>query len=338
MAKITLTMISQPNDRTRPLIEGEIEPEGFDIIHTSSDPSETFWRQLHHQEFDISEMSISSYLIAKENGADMWMIPAFPSRRFFHAQLSYHVDSGIKEPSDVSGKRLGVGEYQQTASLWLRGTLEHDFDVSQYSVEWWMERSEELSHGGATGFTPPDGIKFNRIPEDKSLATMLLNHELDVAGVGRAQSPEWNLIDRSTWIRPGPNADWSKIKPLFPDLIEEGTRYFKAHGFIPANHGYAIRTEVLEKYPWVAFNFYKALLESKELSKKRINSQLSSWLIFGPQYLRNTQRIFGEDPFAYGVKDNRDMLQTAIDYSFEQGLTKKKATLGELFHPALRDF
>ena len=95
---------------------------------------------------------------------------------------------------------------------------------------------------------------------------------------------------------------------------------------------------MLEKHPWVAFNFYKALLESKDLSKKRLNSSLSSWLIFGPQYLRNTQRIFGEDPFAYGVKDNRDMLQTAIDYSFEQGLTKKKAVLEELIHPALRDF
>src|SRR5213593_2873051 len=127
-------MISAPNDRTRPLTEGEVEPE----------------------EFDISEMSISSYLIAKEHGAKMWMIPAFPSRRFFHGQLSYHADSGIKEPNDVNGKRLGVGEYQQTASLWLRGTLEHDFDVSQFNVDWWMERSEELSHGGATGFNPPE--------------------------------------------------------------------------------------------------------------------------------------------------------------------------------------
>src|SRR5439155_25729962 len=120
------------NDRTRPLTEGEVKPEGFDIIHTDSDPSETFWRQLNFQEFDISEMSISSYLVAKEHGAPMWMIPAFPSRRFFHGQLSYHADSGIKEPHDVNGKRLGVGEYQQTASLWLRGTLEHDFDVSQF--------------------------------------------------------------------------------------------------------------------------------------------------------------------------------------------------------------
>lgn len=337
MAKLTLTMISQPNERSLPLIDGAVEPEGFDIIHTKSDPSETFWRQLNFEEFDIAEMSLSSYLIAKEHGSTMWMIPIFPSRRFFHTALSYHADSGIRQPSEVAGKRLGVGEYQQTASLWLRGTLEHDFDVSQYSVEWWMERTEELSHGGATGFAPPEGIKFHRVPEDKSLATMLLGHEIDVAGVGRAQSPEWNLIDRSTWIRPPRDADWGKIKPLFPDLMEEGTRYFKAHGFIPANHGYAVRGEILDQYPWVAFNLYKAFLEAKEVYKERLPRSLPSGLIFGPQYLRQTQQIFG-DPFGYGVKANRDMLQTAIDYSYEQGLTKKKAVLEELFPPSVRDF
>lgn len=338
MTNLTLTMISQPNERSLPLIDGTVQAEGIDIIHTKSDPSETFWRQLNFEEFDVAEMSLSSYLIAKEHGATMWMIPVFPSRRFFHTALSYHADSGIKQPSDVSGKRLGVAEYQQTASLWLRGTLEHDFDVSQYSVEWYMERTEELSHGGATGFEPPQGIRFNRIPETESLATMLLSHQIDVAGVGRAQSPEWNLIDRSTQIRPPRDADWSNIKPLFPDLMEEGTRYFKAHGFMPANHGYAVRGDVCEKYPWVPLALYKAFLEAKDIYRERLTRSIPSGLVFGPQYLEQTRQIFGEDPFAYGVEGNRAMVQTAIDYSFEQGLTKKKATLEELFHPSVRDF
>jgi 4,5-dihydroxyphthalate decarboxylase len=337
MAKLTLTMISQPNDRSLPLVDGTVQPEGFEIIHTRSDPSETFWRQLTFEEFEIAEMSLSSYLIAKEHGANMWMIPVFPSRRFFHAQLSYHVDSGIKEPGDVAGKRVGVAEYQQTASLWLRGTLEHDFGVSQYGVDWYMERTEELSHGGATGFTPPEGIKFHRIPEDKSLASMLVYHEIDVAGVGRAQGREWNLIDRSTQIR-AREGDWSKIKPLFPDLMEEGTRYFKKHGFLPANHGYAIRGDIYERYPWVAFNLFKAFLEAKDVYRERLPGSIPSGLIFGPQYLRRTQQIFGEDPFPYGVKANRAMLQTAIDYSFEQGLTKTRARIEDLFAPSTAEF
>ncbi|HET8562297.1 MAG TPA: ABC transporter substrate-binding protein, partial [Candidatus Binatia bacterium] len=113
MAKIQLSFITGVNERVQPLIDGPVQIEGVELITTYSDPSETFWRQLKFQEFEISEMSLSSYLIAKSQGMDMVGIPVFPSRRFMHTQLSYHVDSGIKEPGDVVGKRLGVGEYQQ---------------------------------------------------------------------------------------------------------------------------------------------------------------------------------------------------------------------------------
>ena len=168
----------------------------------------------------------------------------------------------FKQPSDVTGKRIGVGEYQQTASLWVRGTLEHDFGVSQYKVDWYMERTDELSHGGATGFTPPKGISFNKIPPDKSIASMLVNHEIDVASVTRAFSRESNIIDRSTHIR-AESGDWSKVKPLFPDRIAEAARFVKQHGFVPANHAYAIRGDVARKYPWLAFNLYKAFVAAK---------------------------------------------------------------------------
>ena len=126
---------------------------------------------------------MSSFLIARSQGADMIALPAFPSRRLFQTELSYHVDSGITKPQDLVGKRLGVAEYQQTAALWLRGILEHDFGVSQYKIHWYMERSEEMSHGGATGFKPPPGISFNRIAGNKSLASTILANELDVAHV-----------------------------------------------------------------------------------------------------------------------------------------------------------
>ena len=215
MADLTLSFVSNFNERVEPLMNGTVKADGIEIIPTYSHPSETFWRQLKFQEFEVAEMSMSSFLIARSRGADMIALPVFPSRRFFHAEQSYHVDSGIKEPGDLNGKRIGVGEYQQTAALWARGVLEHDFGVSQYKVHWYMERTDELSHGGATGFTPPPGISFHRIPPDKSMATMLVNHEIDVAPIASHLSRAVNVIDRSTHIR-GSQVIGSKSNRCFP--------------------------------------------------------------------------------------------------------------------------
>jgi 4,5-dihydroxyphthalate decarboxylase len=330
MSKLRLSFITASNERIAPLLDGEVEPEGIELVITRSDPSETFWRQLKFEEFQLCEMSLSSYLIARARGVDMMMIPVFPSRRFMHAQYSIHVDSGVREASDLVGKRIGVGEYQQTAALWSRGIFEHDFGVSQFSVDWYMERTEELSHGGATGFKPMDGIKFHRIPADKSLASMLVNHELDAAPIGRAFSRESNVIDRSTHIR-AREGDWSKVKPLFPDVMAEGKRFFDKHGYIPANHAYAIRGDVYREHPWVAFNFYAAFAKAKELYQQRLSESISSGLIFGPQYLQQTRAIFGPDPFPYGIKANREMLETIVTFSLEQGFIPRKYELEELF-------
>jgi len=245
------------------------------------------------------------------------------------------VDSGVKEPQDLVGKRIGVGDYQQTSALWTRGVLDHDFGVSQDKVEWWMERSEGLSHGGATGFVPPRGIKFQRIPENKSLASMLVNHELDAAPVARAFRQEQNIVDRSTRIR-GSGGDWSKVKPLFPDKIAEGTRFFNKHGFIPANHTIIIRGDVYKKYPWLAFNLYSALLEAKKLAEETLARRIPQSLVFGPEYLAKTREIFGHDPFPYGIEANRRFLQTTIDFSAEQGLTPNKEQVEDLFAPSTR--
>ena len=336
MARIKLSFISGLNERVQPLMNGTVRPEGVELVSTYSDPSETFWRQLRFQEFEISEMSLSSYLIARSRGMDMIAIPVFPARRFMHAQLSYHVDSGIKQPGDLLGKRIGVGEYQQTASLWTRGVLEHDFGVSQYKVHWYMERSEELSHGGATGFTPLKGISFQRIPTDKSLASMLVNHEIDAAAVHRAFQRDSNIIDRSTHIR-ATEGDWSKVKSLFPDGIAEGTRFFRKHGYIPANHTYIIRGDVYRKYPWVAFNLYMAFVKAKQLAQETLTESIPSGLVFGREYAAKTREIFGPDPFPYGVKENRKMLETIIEYSHEQGLTAQKLKIDDLFAQSTLD-
>ena len=162
MPKLTLSFISAFNERVDPLMKGIVQAEGIEIVPTYSHPSETFWRQLKFQEFDVGEMSMSSYLIARERGFDMIALPVFPSRRLFHTELSYNTDSGIKQPGDLVGKRIGVGEYQQTAALWQRGILEHDFGVSQYKVHWYMEnrriesRRRHGFHAAAGNFVSAD--------------------------------------------------------------------------------------------------------------------------------------------------------------------------------------
>jgi len=336
MPKLRLSFISAFNERVQPLMDGTIEPEGIELVPTYSSPSETFWRQLKFQEFEVGEMSLSSYLIARGRGMEMIALPVLPSRRLFHTELSIHSDAGVKEPGDLVGKRLGVAEYQQTAALWQRGILEHDFGVSQYKVYWYMERSEELSHGGATGFAPPAGISFQRIPPEKSLASMLVNHELDAAAVQGPWTRRASVVDRSHRI-PGSGGDWSKIKPLFPDRIAEAARFFKKYGFLPANHAYMIRGDIYQKYPWVAFNLYTAFVKAKALAQEKLLERIPSALFFGPEYLAMTRNTLGEDPFPYGVQANRPMLECLINYSHEQGLTRSKMKVEELFAESTLD-
>jgi 4,5-dihydroxyphthalate decarboxylase len=329
MPKLTLGFISAFNERVEPLMNGTVKAEGMELIPTYSHPAETFWRQLKFGEFEVAEMSMSSFLIAKSQGSDMVALPVFPSRRLFQTELSYHVDSGITKPGDLAEKKLGVAEYQQTAALWIRGILEHDFGVSQYNIHWYMERSEEMSHGGATGFKPPVGISFNRIAANKSLVSTLLGNELDVAHVASPFVLQANTLDRSNRIV-GKN-DWSKIRPLFPDRMIEGERFFKKHGFLPVNHTYIVRGDSYRKYPWIAFNLYSGFVKAKALAREKLAEFIPSALFFGPEYLAMTRRLIGDDPFPYGIKANQAMLDTITRYSHEQGLTPRQMKPEELF-------
>ncbi len=294
MAELTLSFVSNFNERVEPLMNGTVKADGIEIIPTYSHPSETFWRQLKFQEFQVAEMSMSSFLIARSRGVDMIALPVFPSRRFFHAEQSYHVDSGIKEPGDLNGKRIGVGEYQQTAALWARGVLEHDFGVSQYKVHWY-----------------PPGISFHRIPPDKSMATMLVNHEIDVAPIAGHLSRAVNVIDRSTHMRAN-EGDWSKVKPLFPDEMGEAKRFVAAHGFVPVNHTYIIRGDVYREQPGIAVKLYEAFIAAKEQIAETLLERIPEALQFAPEYLAMTRSILGDDPFPYGIKSNKAMLDTII--------------------------
>jgi len=192
-----------------------------------------------------------------------------------------------------------------------------------------MERTEELSHGGATGFTPPPGISFQRIAPDKSMASMLVNNELDAAAINSPWMSTPSIIGRSHGAPSG--GDWSKIKLLFPDRMAEGARFFKKWGFLPVNHAYTVRGDIYKKYPWVAFNLYTGFVKAKAHFNAKLVDSIPTALFFGREYLAMTEQMFGHDPYPYGVKSNRKMIETLIDFSHEQGLTKNKMKVEELF-------
>src|SRR5580704_4184901 len=225
------------NPRTWPIIDGTVKPDGIDLIATVLHPSELFWRQLHFSEFAVSEMSCSSFIIAVARGDTRFVgLPIFTTRRFFHTSILVRRKAGIEMPADLKGKRVGVPEYQQTAALWARGVLQHEFGVAPKEIEFWMERPPSHSHGGATGFVPPPGVTVHRIPTEKNIGSMMISGELD-ATLFYLVDPD--LIDRST-------ADLHRhpdIKLLFPDPLAEGIRYHRKTGLYPINHGMVIRRE-----------------------------------------------------------------------------------------------
>lgn len=337
MSRLRLSFATAINERTRPLVDGTVRPDGIDLIPSISHPSETFWRQLRFGDFDVCEMSLSSLIIAKSHGSDLVAIPAFPSRRFFQIELDCHVDASIHGPADLAGMRIGVPEYQQTAALWLRGVLEHDFGVHPNQIRWYVEREERLSHGGVTHFDPPAGISLERIAPDQSLASMLGARQLDAAfcrpNRGGAAG---NVIERSQ--RSLATMDWSTLVPVFSDPIAEGRRFFDARGYIPINHTYVIKGEVVRRHPWVALNLFKAFLEAKRLAEQRLIDAVPLSLVFRWEYLAQTKRYFGDDPFPYGVQANRRPLEEMVRYSAEQGLISDGFPIDGLFAASTLDW
>jgi 4,5-dihydroxyphthalate decarboxylase len=319
MARIQLTLIGGPHEWVRPLFDGTVQPEGMDLIVTRSPPPEAMRRQLSTWEFDISEMAFGAYLVARAKGADIVAIPAFPMRGFFHTNFACHVDANINHPGDLANKRVGIAEYVQSACLWARGILQHDFGMDPYHVQWYAERSGAESTGTVLGFVPPKGIALQQIPAGKNLVSMLVARELDAAMVGR-------IPQTTTGKESGSN-----VRPMFPDLIAEGKRFFDRHGYIPANHTYVIRGEVLRKYPGVAVNLYYAFQEAKAVVQQSLPQRIPSGLVFGAEHLAREREIFGDDPFRYGVAPNREMLETVVQFSQEQGLIHERPTIEQLF-------
>lgn len=330
MSDLTLSLGMADYDRTAPLITGEVKPEGIALRYVISPPSETFWRMLKFGEFDLSEMSMSSFLISLQNGRKWKAIPVFPFRSFFHTNIFVNRNSGIRTPEDLEGKRFGLPEYQVTAALWMRGTLEHEFGVKSEKIKWFVERQRTLSHGGETGFHPPSGVSIEQIPESNTIADLLEEGKLDAIMPSPYPGMK-SMLNKSDYLK---FTNSERITPLFEDSLSEGKRYFRKNGFSHINHTVIIQEEILKEHKWVPLNLIKAFQEAKELAYERSDHLLRSSLLFAYNYLRQERNVFGDDPYPYGFQVNKKAISTLIEYSLEQGLTQRTIEPEDLFVPS----
>jgi 4,5-dihydroxyphthalate decarboxylase len=329
-SRLELSLALSDNENTRPLLDGEVMAQGVRLLPTAVHPSEMFWRQLKFADFDVSEMSVSSLTIATSHGPTPWVaLPVFTSREFFHTRILVRVESKIAAPADLRGKRVGVPEYQQTAAIWGRGVLQHEFGVHPREIEWFMERTPDKSHGGATAFKAPDGVTVNQIPPSTNIGEMLLRGELDATLLYLTNR---NLVDRS-------RADLTndpRFRYLFTDRKAEGQRYYAKTGIYPINHTVVVRRALLERHPWLALNLYHAFVAARAEVVRRGQMLLKSYDELG-LLGDDAKRTLATDPMAYGVKPSRKVLETIIQYLHEQGLTGRRVGLEELFAPSTLD-
>lgn len=325
--KLELSIGLAANPRSWPIFDGRVQPDGIELVASEVFPSELFWRQLKFGDFDIAEMSMSTLMMAVAAGDERWLgIPVFTTRKLFHTEILVRRAAGIDKPADLKGKRVGVPEYQQTAALWTRGALEHEFGVPARDLEWWMERVPSHSHRGAIGFTPPAGVTIRQVPAEKNLGTMMLAGEIDATVHYIANA---NLVDRSRidlWNHP-------EMRPLFADPVAEGVRYYKKTGLLPINHGMVVKRELAARHPWIVLNVLKAFERANDITERERLEHAQYHIATG---------LVGADALRtplvrHGVKANRLVLETAAQYSQEQGLTPRRVRLEELFAPSTLD-
>jgi 4,5-dihydroxyphthalate decarboxylase len=322
VSKLRLSLACWNYDRTRALLEGRVQPDGIDLNYLNLPVEETFFRMLRHREFDVAEMSLSSYVLSLfQPDPPFIAIPVFPSRVFRHSSIYVHAASGIREPKDLIGKRVGTPEYQMTAAVWIRGILHDEYDVPVNGVVYATGGEEEPGRSEKLALDLPPGIRVERIGPDQTLSSMLLRGEIAALYTARMPSS----------FRP----DSGVVTRLFEDYAAVERDYFRRTGIFPIMHTVVIRRDLYERNRWVAQSLYKAFCAAQreayaDLSQTAALKTMLPWLT---AHVEETRRDMGEDFWPYGIERNRHTLATFLRYSYEQGLAKAALEPERLFAP-----
>lgn len=327
MAKLKINLACWDYDRTRALMDGRVQIDGVDLNYFNLPVEETFFRMLRNREFDVAEMSLSSYTVSLFRDSPFIAIPIFPSRMFRHSCIYVNADAGISTPQDLVGKKIGTPEYQMTAPVWIRGTLAEHYGVPIDSVTYYTGGEEEPGRPEKLKLDLPERIKIQPIEAHQTLSSMLENGEIDALHTARAPS--------SFYKKNG------KVKRLFTNFQEVELQYYRDTGIFPIMHTLVMRRDLYESNRWLAQSLYKAFVEAQRFAYEDLN-ETAALKIMNPMLLGSLEaarEAMGDAFWPYGFEENHKTLSKFLNYHYQSGLSKELLKPEDLFAPeALESF
>ncbi len=320
MPNLDLNIAFWDYDRTRPLMDERVRPEGINPNITVLRPREIFPRMLQDQEFHAAEMSLASYVILKaRNRCPFVAIPVMLSKIFRHDCIYVRPDAGINQPADLRGKRIGLPQYSSTAGVFIKGLVQHEYGVLPTEISWFMGGQDTPAPAPLVPLDLSADFHLEFIHEDKTLEGMLADGDLDAL---------FATYIPNLFLNGSP-----KIARLFPNFKEVEQDYYRRTGIFPIMHTVVIREDVHKEHPWVAASLYDAFSQAKDLAVNRLydTDALALTLPFLIDHLEETWRTFGSNYWSYGVGSNRPALEALAQYAVDQGLAPRVVSTEELF-------
>jgi 4,5-dihydroxyphthalate decarboxylase len=321
--KLSLSVAVGDYDRMRPLVDGAVQIDGVDPVFSLLEPEEIFFRAIRHAEFDVCELSFSSYTVKTARGESPYIaIPVYPSRAFRHTCIVIRTDRGITKPEDLRGKRIGVPEYQLSANVWARGILEEEYGVKPSEIEWVRGGYDSPGRVEKIALNLPPDVRLANAPEGATISGMLARGELDAVMGPRLPS---------CFERGEPNLGW-----LWPDPTSAAQAWYRKTRIFPIMHLLVVRKTLAEAYPYLPGALMKAFEASKRVALHKLadTSATKVTLPFVEEQLAAARALMGQDYWSYGFAENRHVIEAFLRMHHAQGLSPRLVKPEELFHPA----
>jgi 4,5-dihydroxyphthalate decarboxylase len=323
VSKLKLSVAMGNYDRTRPLVDNDVQMDGADPVYMLLSPEEMFFRAFRDVAFDISELSLSSFTVKQAAGTNPYVgVPVFPSRAFRHTSIYIRTDRGIASPADLKGRRIGTPEYQLTACVWARALLHEEYGVKPSDITWVRGGMEDPGRPEKIPLQLPADVRLENAPADTTLSELLERGAID--GIIGPRAP-------SGFERGDPRIAW-----LFSDPAQTAAEYFRKTRIFPIMHVLGIRRELAQEHPWLPMAVFKAFAEAKSVALARLvdTSACKVTLPFVEEQLRGARALMGADFWSYGVAPNRHVLDHFLHHHHAQGLSRRRLQVEELFHPS----
>lgn len=322
MSKLQISVSMGDYDRNRALFDGRVQIDGCDPVYMLLSPEEMFFRAMRNRDFDVTELSFSSYLVKHSAGDSPYVaIPVFLSRAFRHTSIYVRKDR-IKRPEDLKGCRIGIPEYQLTAIVWARSILQDDYGIRPEDVKWVRGGIDTPGRPEKIKLNLPPGVDVTSAPEGRTISDLLDQGEIDAFIAPRPPSGA---------ALHNPDVGW-----LFEDPTATAKDYYARTGIFPIMHVVGVRKELVQQHPWLPAALLKAFSESKAKALELLadTSATKVTLPFVEEQLKAARELLGDDFWSYGVDRNRKTIEAFLHHHHAQGLSARKVELAELFHPS----